>query len=145
MSALSHLLAQASAQGSARLRIDAVFCPPVAPSSAQLRPPGLQTSRLSSFTQRARGRFLIATTARSVTQDTKNADAAREARKEAFSAELVYLKELLLSLARTTNFDEKVGALCCMSMLSVYLWQCSTTTVTAGRQCQALERFLYAC
>ena len=112
MSALSHLPAQALAQSRARLRIDAVFCPPVAPSSAQLRASGLQKSRLSSFTKQARGRFFLAASARRVIQDTKVADAGREARKEAFSAELVYLKELLLCLARTTNFDEKACALC---------------------------------
>ena len=94
------------------MRIDAVFCPPVAPSSAQLRASGLQKSRLSSFTKQARGRFFLAASARRVIQDTKVADAGREARKEAFSAELVYLKELLLCLARTTNFDEKACALC---------------------------------
>ena len=46
-----------------------------------------------------------------------NADAGREARKKAFSAELVYLKELLLCLARTTNFEEKACALYCTSVL----------------------------
>ena len=107
MLALSLIHGRTAVHSSSRPPKNAVLCR-IPPSPSRLKAPGLPKLRLSSLSKQTRGRCFIIASTPVASRGTYSVEIAREARREVFSSEVLYLEELVLALAQSTNFEEKV-------------------------------------